>query len=111
VPFFSWRENGKQKSVLIGTVEKRPTEADAQRAVEHLHMKINALNPQLGNIDWHTFRHGYSTLLHALGAAPAVQKELLRHASIQTTMNIYTQAVTRAKREAGSKVVDVLLRM
>jgi integrase len=56
-------------------------------------------------------RHSYSTLLHSLGAAPAVQKELLRHANIQTTMNIYTQAVTPAKREAASKVVDVLWRM
>jgi hypothetical protein len=29
----------------------------------------------------------------------AVQKELLRHADIQTTMNTYTQAVSAAKRE------------
>jgi integrase len=64
----------------------------------------------LPNIGWHTFRHSYSTLLHALGAAPAVQKELLRHANIQTIMDIYTRAVTLAKREAASKVVDVLWR-
>lgn len=43
---FRWRENGRLESVLIGTVEKLPTEADAQRAVEHLRMKINSLNPQ-----------------------------------------------------------------
>ena len=49
--------------------------------------------------------------LHALGAAPAVQKELLRHANIQTTMNIHTQAVMPARREAASKIVDVLWRM
>ena len=65
----------------------------------------------IGNIGWHTFRHSYSTLLRALGAAPAVQKELLRHADIQTTMNIYPQAVTPAKREAASKVADILWRM
>lgn len=34
----------------------------------------------------------------------------MRHADIQTTMNTYTQAVTPAKREAASEVVDVLLR-
>lgn len=39
-------ENGKRKPVLIGTVEKLPTMADAQRAVEHLRMRINAQNPQ-----------------------------------------------------------------
>jgi len=59
-------------------------------------------------IGWHKFRHSDSTLLQASGAAPAAQKELLRHANIQTTMDVYTQAVTPAKREAASKVVDVL---
>jgi len=39
-------ENGKPKSVLIGTVERYPTRADAERAVEHLRITINAENPQ-----------------------------------------------------------------
>src|ERR1700682_2683815 len=43
---FRWLENGKQKSVLIGTVEKYPTQADAERAVEYLRMRINAQAPQ-----------------------------------------------------------------
>ena len=43
---FRWMENGRPKSVLIGTVEKLPTQADAERAVEHLRIKINAQNPQ-----------------------------------------------------------------
>jgi integrase len=75
------------------------------------YVKPAAVRAGVGNISWHMFRLTYSTHLHALGAAPAVQKELLRHADIQTTMNIYTQAVTSAKREAASKVVDVLWRM
>jgi len=74
------------------------------------HIKPAATKAGVGNIGWHTFRHSYSTLLHSLGTTPAVQKELLRHADIQTTMNIYTQAVTPAKREAASKVVDILWR-
>lgn len=37
-------------------------------------------------------------------------RDLLRHADIQTTMNIYTQAITSAKQEAASKLVDVLWR-
>ncbi len=64
----------------------------------------------IGNIGWHSFRHTYSMLLHALGTTPAVQKELLRHADISTTLNLYTQAVTADKREAASKVVGVLWR-
>jgi len=43
---FRWLENGTPKSMLIGTVEKLPTQADAERAVEHLRMKINVDNPQ-----------------------------------------------------------------
>jgi hypothetical protein len=32
-----------------------------------------------------------------------VQQELMRHASIQTTMNVYGQAMSSSKREANSK--------
>ncbi len=75
------------------------------------HIKPATAKAGIAKIGWHTLKHTYSTLLHSLGAAPAVQKELLRHADIETTMNIYTQAVTPTKREAASKVVDVLWRM
>lgn len=63
----------------------------------------------LGRLGWHTFRHSHSTLLHALGVDLKVQQELLRHADIRTTMNIYTQAVPTALREANSKVVRLVL--
>jgi integrase len=39
-----------------------------------------------------------------------VQQELMRHASIQTTMNVYGQALTSSKRQANSKVVEVVLK-
>lgn len=72
------------------------------------HLKPAAAKAKIGNIGWHTFRHMYSPLLHALGTTPAVQKELLRHADIQTTLNICTQAVSAEKREAASRVVKAL---
>jgi integrase len=50
----------------------------------------------IGNISWPTFRHAYSSLLHANGEDPKVVQELLRHASIKVTMDTYTQAVTSA---------------
>jgi integrase len=43
---FRWMQNGKPKSVLIGTVKKCATLADAERAVEHLRIKVNGQNPQ-----------------------------------------------------------------
>jgi hypothetical protein len=39
-----------------------------------------------------------------------VQQELMRHASIQTTMNIYGQAMSSSKREANGKVVEMVLK-
>jgi len=61
------------------------------------------------NIGWHTFRHTYRSLLDETGAPMKVQQELMRHASISTTMNIYGAAMTNSKREANSKVVRMVL--
>jgi integrase len=44
------------------------------------------------------------------GAPMSVQKELMRHASIQTTMNVYGKAMTDSKRQAHSKVVEMVLK-
>ena len=38
-----------------------------------------------------------------------VQSELLRHSNIQTTLQIYTQAVSEQKRAAHEHVVGQLL--
>jgi hypothetical protein len=48
-------------------------------------------------------------MLRSAGIDIKVQQELLRHANIQTTMNIYTQAVSDQKRAANSKVVEMVL--
>jgi Phage integrase family len=67
-------------------------------------------NGQRPSVDgWHTFRHSYSTLLRALRVDLKVQQELLRHADIRTTMNIYTQAMPDAMRRANSRVVEMVL--
>jgi integrase len=39
-----------------------------------------------------------------------VQQELMRHASIQTTMNVYIQARLSSKREANGKVMEMVLK-
>jgi len=39
-----------------------------------------------------------------------VQQELMRHASITTTMNVYGRAMPDIKREANSKVVRMVLK-
>ena len=54
-------------------------------------------------VGFHTFRHIYSALLKANNEDVKVVQELMRHANITTTMNIYTKALTPAKwrRKAG----------
>jgi integrase len=59
-------------------------------------------------ITWHTMRRTYASLLQAHNDDAKVVQELLRHASFSITMNIYAQAVTKNKRAAQSKVVEMV---
>jgi integrase len=59
-------------------------------------------------IGWHTFRHTYSSLLSEFGSDVKVVQELMRHAKVSTTMEVYTHARMIKKRETQSKVVDAL---
>jgi integrase len=60
-------------------------------------------------IGWHTFRRTYSSLLAATGDDVKVVQELMRHAKISTTMEVYAQAGMEKKRAAQRRAVDVLL--
>ena len=60
------------------------------------------------HLGWHTFRHTYSSLLRANRVDIKVMQELLRHASSRVTLDTHTQAVNSQKREAQSKVVQLL---
>jgi integrase len=59
-------------------------------------------------IGWHTFRHTYSTLLRSVGTEFKVMQELLRHSSLRSTLDIYTQAITPAKHAAQAAVVSLV---
>ncbi|PYX31960.1 MAG: hypothetical protein DMG80_09180 [Acidobacteria bacterium] len=56
-----------------------------------------------------SLRHSYSTLLQANGTDIKVQQELLRHSNVQTTLQIYTQAVSEQKRAANARIVEQML--
>jgi integrase len=60
-------------------------------------------------IGWHNFRHTLGTLLRAIGTDIKVAQDLLRHANSRTTLDIYTHAVSQQKRDANTKVVELLL--
>jgi integrase len=58
--------------------------------------------------DWHTFRHTYSTLLRSVGTEFKVMQELLRHSTLRSTLDVYTQAITPAKHSAQAAVMSLV---
>lgn len=60
------------------------------------------------SIGWHTFRRTYASLLKANGEDVKVVQELLRHANIATTMNLYVQAFSEDARAAQGKIMDMI---
>jgi integrase len=82
-----------------------------QDSIQQDHIRKAGLAAGLGEgIGWKTFRHSYRSWLDDTGAPLTVQKELMRHASIQTTMNVYGKAMADSKRQANSKVVRRVLK-
>jgi integrase len=57
---------------------------------------------------WHTFRYTYSTLLRSVGTEFKVMQELLRHSSLRSTLDIYTQAISPAKHAAQAAVLALV---
>lgn len=73
----------------------------------------NALQPAaeragLGRVTWHQFRHIHSSLLNDLRVPVKIAQEQLGHASISTTLNIYTHVVDSSHRQAIDAVEERL---
>ena len=60
------------------------------------------------DVCFHTFRHTFGTFLNANGENPKVVQELLRHASLKVTTDVYMQADGPQKREAQSNLVKLV---
>ncbi|MEO7274374.1 MAG: tyrosine-type recombinase/integrase [Vicinamibacterales bacterium] len=58
----------------------------------------------LGRVTWHQFRHIHSSLLNDLHVPVKIAQEQLGHASISTTLNIYTHVVAASHRRAIEEV-------
>jgi integrase len=61
------------------------------------------------HINWHVFRHTFSTLLAENDEDVKTVQSLMRHANSNITMDIYTHAVSSKKRRAQSRVVEMIL--
>ena len=62
----------------------------------------------LGRVTWHQFRHIHSSLLNDLKVPVKIAQEQLGHASISTTLNIYTHVVDALHRKAVEAVEERL---
>jgi integrase len=62
----------------------------------------------LGRVTWHQFRHIHSSLLNDLKVPVKIAQEQLGHASISTTLNIYTHVVDASHRKAVEAVEERL---
>jgi len=60
------------------------------------------------SVNWHVFRHTFSTLLVGNGEDVKTAQSLMRHANPNITMAVYTHPVQSKKREAQSKVVEMI---
>jgi site-specific recombinase XerD len=77
-----------------------------KRSIRPALVRAGILGKQIG---WHSFRHSLASNLRALGVDVKVTQELLRHANCRTTLDLYTRAVSRQKREATSRVVEMIV--
>ena len=78
-------------------------------------LQRNVLRPKgaeigISGLGWHAFRHTYRSLLDETGAPIGVQQKLMRHSNVSTTMNVYGNSTLRAKQQANSKVVEMVIR-
>jgi integrase len=77
--------------------------------IQRRHLRPAGARIGLPVIGWHTARHTYRSLLDETGAPVGVQQKLMRHANVSTTMNVYGKAPLKAKAQANSKVVEMVL--
>ena len=73
----------------------------------HVWERLNdaAKTAGIGHVSSHCFRHTHRTWLDAEGTPVGVQKRMMRHADIRTTMNLYGDAITEDIRRAHAAVV------
>ena len=102
----NWRGNRKEGLVFPSHVTGRCFHAGMiQRQI----LKPKGEDVGIPGLGWHTFRHTYRSLLDETGAPVGVQQKLMRHSNVATTMNVYGNSTLRAKQDANSKVVQMLI--
>jgi integrase len=98
--YAKWREHGLLFPTSIGTP------IGDRNLVRHF--KALLRRASLPSIRFHDLRHSCATLLITLGVHPRIVMEILRHAQISTTMNIYGHTVPEINRAAANALGDLV---
>jgi integrase len=59
------------------------------------------------NLGWHTLRHSYKSLLDRVSADASLKRDLMRHADVHTTMQIYGEVEMDRLREINDLAVTL----
>jgi integrase len=87
-----WEGRGKPRHGFIFSNELgKPMNLEA--------LAVDVIRPALTKVNlrwhgWHAFRRGLATNLHRLGVTDKVIQQILRHANVSTTLNIYVKTVS-----------------
>ena len=76
----------------------------------HVSRRFNRLlnNAGLPKMRYHDLTHGAASIMAAQGVSARVAMEILGHAQISTTMNIYTHIAPELQKEAADRVAGAL---
>jgi integrase len=106
----SWREiapYNQDGDYIFASPEKRGTQPYWPTAGMEDHIRPAAIRAGIEKpVGWHMFRHTFGTLVNREGADIATTQALMRHANVSVTLDKYVQALTPAKREAQSRLVQ-----
>ena len=127
---FRWSETGPEGTrthhkKVVGTVEQYSDEHSARRAVVGLVAEINtdlrlpnSRTITVGELCDHfeqrelgeqnTWRSHATKKMRSVGTEFKVMQELLRHSSLRSTLDIYTQAISPAKHQAQAAVLSLV---
>lgn len=107
-----WREvapYNQDRDYIFASLNKYGTQPYWPNAAMEDHIRPAAHRAGIQKrVGWHTFRHTFGTLVNRNGADVATTQALMRHANASITMDRYVQAVTPAKREAQSRLVQTI---
>jgi integrase len=71
---------------------------------KHLVAAGNALGLDF-NLGWHTLRHSYKSLLDRVSSDASLKRDLMRHADVHTTMQVYGEVEMDRMREINDLAV------